>query len=244
MNLSFEEILSGMSWLLIHYGVWLLIPIGIIFIGVLIWWFNPTKSLRLRWTAAFCCVRFCELTGDNYTVVDAQLVSLAQDVVTRNKKGYCLDFKRAIKDSNGRSYLYFDIDNAVPITTAETTQPITEETKDIEGKPVEGGVILGKEPSGTVTLKYTKDDKGKPLLWYNPSALDAELYASVMFNNVWGEIGRSKLEKYALYIVVALVIGIIAIAGVSAWQINNLSEKNAELTREIIELLSGGVKGG
>ena len=220
-----------------------LIPVAIIITVLIIWYFNPFNSWRLRWTADKCLVRLCELTGKNYTVTDVFLVSLSDDKATKDNKCYVLDFTRSIKDSGGRSYLYFDIDNCLPLTTFETTV-------SIKDKKVKDEVVLGRDPDGNTTVKYTLDKNGKPLLWYNPTALDARLFMQIFTNEVWSRIGRSKLEKYALYIIVALVILCVAIAGLSAWQINNLTTQNSDLAKKIIDLLnnankgSGGVTGG
>jgi hypothetical protein len=214
-----------------------LIPVCVIVGFLLIWWFNPFNSPRLHWGADRCLIRLCELTGINYTIVEWALVSLNLDKYIRNDKAYILDYTRSIKDSGGRSYIYFDIDNCLPLTFFQTTKSIKSEAEN-------GEVILGKDPNGNTTLKYTVKD-GKPLLWYNPSALDARLFMQIFNDEVWSRIGRSKMEKYALYIIICLIILVIAIAGLSAWQINNLNQVNAELTKKIIELLGGpSVKGG
>lgn len=215
-----------------------LIPVCITAGFLMIWWFNPFNSPRLHWGADKSLLRFCELTGKNYTVIDWALVSLNMDKYTRKDKAYVLDFTRSMKDCGGRSYLYFDIDNCLPLTVFETTVSIKE-------KKETGEVILGKDPKGNATLKYTLKD-GKPLLWYNPTALDARLFMQIFTDEVWGRIGRSKMEKYALYIIVCLVILAVVIAGLSAWQINNLNQINGELTKKLIELLKpqGPISGG
>lgn len=214
-----------------------IVPItaGIIFAVLGVWYKNPFNLPWLRWTATRCMVRLMENYGGNFVVIDAFLVSLSRDIFDHNGKSYILDLQRAIFDEHGRGYLYYDVDSALPVTTER-------QGKEIARQLEEGEIVIKATPSGSpvVTVKEGEGEGGMPLLWFDPSYVDAKLFNVKYKAAVWGQVLSGVFQKYALYIIIGLIIGIVAVIAISFWQINQLTQQIAELARQIVELASGG----
>lgn len=217
-----------------------IIPImaGIIGVLTVTWYHNPINSMRLRWTATKCMVRLLENYGTNFIVIDAFLIPLTKDIFDRNNKSYVLDMQRAIFDEHGRGYLYYDVDSALPLTTEEQG-PLS------EMKLEESEVVIKATPSGSPVLTLRPGEKGKPLLWFDPSYVDAKLFNVRIKATIWGQVLSGVFQKYALYIIIGLIVGIVAIIALSFYQINQLTGQISDLAKSIIELTAGGdVVGG
>lgn len=214
---------------------------GILFFILFIWYRNPFNSMKLRWTATRCMVRLLENYGGNFIVIDAFLVPLSKDIFDHNNKSYILDLQRAIFDEHGRGYLYYDVDSALPLTTE-----IQRHMSDI--LPLEEDeIIIKKTPSGDPVITLREGEGGKPLLWFDPSYVDAKLFNVKYKAAVWGQVLSGVFQKYALYIIIGLIAGIVAVIIVSFWQINQLTKQIADLAKTIAEMAvegGGGASGG
>lgn len=215
---------------------------GIICILVLVWYRNPFNSIKLRWTATRCMVRLLENYGSNFLVIDAFLVPLSKDIFDRNNKSYILDLQRAIFDEHGRGYLYYDVDSALPLATErQLTLRVNELVASDMMEPDE--VVIKSTPGGLPVITVRKDEKGKPLLWFDPSYVDAKLFNVKYKAAVWGQVLSGVFQKYALYIIIGLIVGIVAVIIVSFWQINQLTKQIADLAKTIAEMAVDGSGG-
>ena len=216
------------------------IPLTLGIIGVLFvtWYHNPFNSMRLRWTATRCMVRLLENYGGNFIVIDAFLVPLSKDIFDHKNKSYVLDLQRAIFDEHGRGYLYYDVDSALPLST-ENQGPIT------DMKLFEDEIVIKSTPSGTPVIMIREGERGKPLLWFDPSYVDAKLFNVRIKATVWGQVLSGVFQKYALYIIIGLIAGIVAVIALSFYQINQLTQQIADLAKTIAEMaVGGGATGG
>lgn len=213
---------------------------GIAAVIAITWYHNPFNSTWLRWTATRCLVRLMENYGSNFVVIDAFLVPLSRDVFENNKKRYILDLKRAIFDEHGRPYLYYDVDSALPLTTEKQGESMA---RKLEGEEI----VIRETPGRAPVVTLRKDEKGKPLLWFDPSYVDAELFNARYKAGVWGQILSGVFQKYALYIIIGLIVGIVAVIAISFYQINQLTRQITELANKIAEMAAangGGAVGG
>ena len=211
----------------------------VVIVVVGLWYKNPINSPRLRWKADRCLCRLLENYGGNFVCIAAFLMPLAVDTFERNNKRYILDMKRAIFDLHGRGYLYWDVDSALPMATeiqAKREAYLIEEGKER---------VIKAAPNGDPVVTIRENERGKPLLWFDPSYIDAELFNVRYKAGVWGQILSGVFQKYALYIIIGLIVGIVAVIAISFWQINQLTNKIAELAARIAEMAAGGgVVGG
>ena len=149
-----------------------------------------------------------------------------------------MDLQRAIFDEHGRGYLYYDVDSALPLATA-SQGPI------LEMKLYENETVLKSTPSGEPVITVRPDEMGKPLLWFDPSYVDAKLFNVRIKATVWGQILSGVFQKYALYIILGLIVGIVAVIGISFYQVNQMTQQIADLAKTIAEMaVDGGVSGG
>ena len=205
----------------------------VVIVVVGLWYKNPINSTRLRWTATRCLVRLLENYGGNFVCIDAFLVPLTKDIFERNDKSYIMDMQRAIFDAKGRGYLYYDVDSALPLTTEKQGTAILHKLE-------EGELVVKATPSGAPVVTLKKDEQGRPLLWFDPSYIDAKLFNVRYKAAVWGQVLSGVFQKYALYIIIGLIVGIVAVIAISFWQINQLTNKIAELAARIAEMAAGG----
>jgi hypothetical protein len=202
------------------------------------WYKNPFNLLWCRWTGDRCLVRFLENYGKNFVVIDAFLVSLKTDIIKRNDRAYILDMQRAIMDRHGRGYLYYDIDSALPLAPEIQAE---REPRAID--PQER--VIKRTPSGHPVLTVKEDERGQPLLWFDPSYVDAGLFHVRLQTAVWAQILSGVFQKYALYIIIGLIVGIVAVIVVAFWQTQQLTQQVIELSKKLAELAAtGGVVGG
>jgi len=210
----------------------------IAFVIVAVWYKNPFNSFRLRWTATRCMVRLMENYGGNFVVIDAFLVPLSRDIFDHKGKSYILDLQRAIFDEHGRGYLYYDVDSALPVTTER-------QGKEITRKLEEGEIVIKSTPRGAPVVTLKEGEGGRPLLWFDPSYVDAKLFNVKYKAAVWGQVLSGVFQKYALYIIIGLIAGIVAVIAISFYQINTLTKQIADLAKTIAEMaVEGDVVGG
>ena len=214
------------------------------------WWFNPIHNPRLRWTTEYVKVLLLENFSDAYKIVGAKLIPSSYDVFAFGEKAFLMDMKQAIFDDHNRGLLFYDIDMAQPLS-AEDYKRIKELESQLDrfngirkridksgiadqpkGKNLKDRLDVKTEKSKTL-LEALKEKGANGISLLDLGYVDSELFKSVLKTKIYAKILNTEMDKWAMIIIVVLIIALVAVMIFSMWKIVDLTDTIAKLQQGV-----------
>jgi hypothetical protein len=188
--------------------------------------------------------------SDTYKIVGAKLIPSSYDVFAFGEKAFLMDMKQAIFDDHNRGLLFYDIDMAQPLSAEDYKRIKKLKTQldrfnGIRKRLNEFGVedqakvkdlkkrLDAKTEKSKTLLESLKEKGANGISLLDLGYVDSELFKSVLKTKIYGKILNTEMEKWAMIIIIVLLISLVAVMIFSMWKIVDLTDTIAKLQQGV-----------